>query len=253
MRRVMRLAPCVVGALLVLCTAQTAAAYPFLQLDIKNGEYESSSETIVATSRAFTLYAYLTPPSNTTSQELNALLNSTFYVSAALTPKVFPPGANLGTFSFNNTTVRATQDMVYGDPPIERYLGGSATYDSGDLAKHDIYETYFKEFSFKFNKNQKAIAYDTQVNTGAGPTTSSQGGMYYMAFTVNTSQLNPNYQIHFDMYNEVVKNGGDLDVNKFAPFSHDAQSMVLPEPGTLVLVGSGIAALAARRRRRRAG
>ena len=47
---------------------------------------------------------------------------------------------------------------------------------------------------------------------------------------------------------------GDLDMNQFSPFSHTARSssqfVPLPEPGTMTLLGTGIAALVARYRRR---
>jgi hypothetical protein len=244
------LRPLVLSGLILLVGSSRAAAYPLLQLDIGGGVYNTETETVTATGLSFTLYAYLTPPPNTSTQALATLLNTTYYLSAALAPKVSVSGGNFGSFSFNQQTVRATQDMVYGNPPLETYLGGAAR-DSGDLAKHDIYDTYFKEFSFKFTPTQRTAAYNTQDDTGQGPTPSPTGNMYFMAFTVDTSLLDPRYTVHFDMYDEVLKKGGDIDIGNFAPFSKDAESFAVPEPGSLFLLGSGIAALVARQRRRR--
>ena len=237
----------VLAGLPLMLGVGSAHAYPVLQLDIKNGTYNSSIEEVVGPKKSvFTLYAYLTPAPNTSSTEIKSMLSDTYYISAALTPQTFPPGGNLGSFKFNGTTVAATQDMVYGNPPLE---GNSALYDPGDLAKHGIYNTYFKEFSFSFNKNNRSVSYDTAVNTGQGPTPSPQGGSYYTSFQIDMTNLAIQYQVHFDLYNETIRTG-DTDVNKFAPFSHTARSAPIPEPASVLLVGGGVVALAARWRRR---
>ena len=73
-------------------------------------------------------------------------------------------------------------------------------------------------------------------------------GMYYAALTIDTSLLDTDYVIHFDLYNTKLKRGGDIDVTQFAPFSHDAQSAAVPEPSTVLLLGSGLVGLWASRR-----
>ena len=239
----------VVAGVLVVFGVRSSYAYPVLQLDIKGGTYNQSIEEIVGPKKnVFTLYAYLTPAPNTSSTDIKNMLADTYYISAALTPQTFPPGGDFGSFNFNGTTVRATQDMVYGNPPLE---GNSAIYDPGDLATHGIYNTYFKEFSFTFNKNNRSTSYATAINSGQGPTLNSQGGTYYKAFQIDMTNLSTNVQVHFDMYNESVKNG-DTDVNKFAPFSHTARSAPIPEPNSMLLVGTGVVALTVRWRRRKA-
>jgi hypothetical protein len=235
-----------------------ARATPLLQLEVSDGVYiGGTDETTVATTNTFTLYAFLTPQSGTTTAQLNALLDRDHYIAASLAPRAGTTTTTFGSFSFNSTTVNATADMVYGTPPAEGYLGGNATYDSGDLSKHGVYDTYFKQFSFKFRNAgvvNRANVYNVEDDTQYdGPTNNPTGSMYYMAFQVDTSALTWRTAVHFDLYSTKTLSGGDIDIDKFAPFSHDARSMpgAIPEPGSIVLLGSGAALLAAWRLRRR--
>jgi hypothetical protein len=244
------------SALLVgasLSVAAPAQAIPLLQLDIEDGIYNTVTETTVATTDPFTLYALLTPASN---DNVTSLLSQTYYIAAALTPRVVV-SANLGSFKFAGQTIQATADMFYGNPPFEAYLAA----DKGDLPGHGIYNTYFREFAFTFSAADRATTYNAEESPNADPVANASGGMYYKAFTVDTTLLNPNYEVHFDLYSVTTGSGADRDVLKFAPFSHDAQGggggygqLSTPEPGALVLLGSGIVGLglaAVRRRRQR--
>lgn len=259
------------GIIFSLLATSPAQAIPSLQLDILNGTYDATPgvETVMATSDPFTLYAYLIP-------DAGAPLSDTYYISAAIYPSVGPLGQNLGSFSFNGVPFNVTGALVYGNPPIETFAGQD--HDPHDLQQHGIFPTYFQQFAFSFDPNNRANAYDTQTNTGAGPTPNPAGSMYYAAFTIDTGSLDPSYFIHFDLYNALstpvtqrvctgqgqsrvcvdVVQGYDIDINSFAPFSHDAQSsgdddippQVVPEPGTVVLLGSGLLGLALLGKRR---
>lgn len=243
----------------------SANAIPALQLDIKGGTYDSGSESTVAGGDAFTLYALGLSQGNTTIST-----SSSYYLSAALIPSQAKtvPGPNYGSFTIgldaNNDgsingsetliTVNVTADMVYGVPPLETNLA----HDGGDLPKHGIYETYFKEIAFKFSNSLKTAQYDAE-SAGKVALPNGSGNMFYVPFLVDVSGLKEGFGIHFDLYSTKARRG-DVDVDDFAPFSHDAQSKLtrtvqpIPTPdagATVALMGVGLIALGELRRRMR--
>ena len=220
-----------------------ALAINTLQLDIMDGTYDSGTQTIIAPTDSFKLYALLKPDFG------NNLLD-TYYISAALIPSIAPPGDNLGSFSFDGDTIDVTGEMTYGTPPFETIA--TQLYDPKDLPPHEIYDTYFKEFGFQFNSANRITAYNTQDRAINGDPIDldyeANGEMYFAEFSVDTSLLASGYVIHFDLYNTKVcikdkgscEDVGDIDQTQFAPFSHDAESRKVPEPATLILLGSGL-------------
>jgi len=254
-----------------------AWAEPVLQLDIANGTYDPISETIVAATDAFPLFTLLSPPTNATSSEINAMLASTYYVAVALVPQTGPVDQNLGSYTFNGNPVSVTSDMTYGTPPLELLpqLQGS---DAHDLSSHGIYETFFTQVPFTFSSSQRATTYNTADSPG-GLVVNPMGGSYYAAFAVNMLQLDPRYTLHFDLYDTTVvecaqkkqttKKSGpqsptqgpnalcpDVDVDSFAPFSHDAQGPPdreppppppVPEAPSIILFAASMGAAGVRR------
>jgi PEP-CTERM motif len=250
----------------LICTivaggAARAEAIPLLQLDMKGGVYDPATETIVAPGGSFELYAILTPQTNATAAEMAALLADTYYVSVGITPQL-NTASSLGSFTFGQTgttptTVDVTADMTYGTPPLESFLSLQG-FDPGDLAKHGVYPTYFSQFEVHFTAVNTTLAYNTANNPG-GLTPSSTGTAYYVSFKGDSSLLAAGYNLHFDLYSTEVLNCGkkgfplckDVDINKFAPFSHDAETTErVPEPSSALFAALGLAAAGIARFRR---
>lgn len=228
---------------------QHANAVPTLQLGILGGTYDAASETVFSNGPSFALYAFLIPDT------LNPLTD-TYYLSMAITPQVATP-TNLGSFTYNSTTVNVTSGMTYGTPPIDVF---SSSHDAGDLAPHGVFPTYFKEVGFSFSSSNQSGIFNTQDHPSWGPQAGT--GMYYQVFSINTTNLADGYEIHFDLYNTKLctkKKGScgsstDTDITQFAPFSHDAQSIStpIPEPEIYAMLGAGLGFLGwANRRRKR--
>lgn len=241
MRRIVRYGLLVMG---LSCTPLQAQAEPFLQLDILGGRYDSTTQTIVSNGPSFTLVALLTPSGHSTYSP-----NDTYFISAAISPQVGPTDSSIGSYSWNSNTYSATQDMEFGRPPIEGLH--DATSDAGDLPSHSIFPTFFNEFGFQFSSSQRAVTYNTADHPGGlVPTTATTGVSYYRLFNITTS-LSGTYQLHFDLYDTFLRNCSrnrtctpDEDINRFAPFSHDAQSSgstSVPEPSALLLLAAGLA------------
>ncbi len=83
---------------------------------------------------------------------------------------------------------------------------------------------------------------ETVFNYNPGETGTDTGDI--QSYQVKYSGL---FWIHFDLGG--VAHNGHLKTT-FAPFSHDADAVLIPEPATLALLGSGLAGMVFFRRRR---
>jgi hypothetical protein len=226
----------------VLCSLTARAeAYPLLQLDIVGGSYDPVTQTTISGGPDFTLIALLTPKP---TDNLAALLSDTYYISAALTPKVGPTHSIVGDYTWNGTHYDATANMTFGTPPLEALSG----FDPGDFSDPDIYPTFFNEFAFQFSFDQRAVAkWVPQDAGGVTPTTATGNVSYYQMFNITTSFAG-NHVLHFNVYDTYIKrcaSGGpcetDVDVEHFGPLNADAESAKVPEPSIMALLAVGLA------------
>jgi hypothetical protein len=209
--------PLCTGAFLLAVVS--AHSLPTLQLDIGGGMYiGGNDQTVYANGNTFSLYALYngTPPTD-----------RTFYISAAIVPRqnesLIQP--NFGSFRINGTSY--STGLNYGLPPVDVVDGLAGAQN---LARHDIYPTYYAEIAFHFTALQVA-PYDTAGNPASLSGPAAGAGMYYARFEVDVSDLLTMFSVHFDLYDETIKliHDGNLSLSAatlddFAPFSHDAQS-----------------------------
>jgi protein with PEP-CTERM/exosortase system signal len=205
---------------------------PVLQLDIQGGAFVGGSdETTYANSDHFELYALLTP-------KKAASLSAQYFISAAIVPNPgqFVP-ADFGSFTINGITFSSSSGMQFGNPPVDAL--------SADLPGHGIFNTWYGEVGFTFSAANRLTQYNVQDDPYDPESRFSPSGTtYYQAFTIDVSNLSPDYSVHFDLYDPgtpIVK----------APFSHDAQSgfgggggrSVPDGGGTFALLGAGLTGL----------
>ncbi|GAB4354700.1 MAG: hypothetical protein Kow0099_38820 [Candidatus Abyssubacteria bacterium] len=203
----------------ILCIASGVSfATPALQLYIgpeDGGYYDPTTETWVTGSEDFTLDAIVgegafDPGESSEQIYLCVALSEDLYWLEETVGGEQIVHFNEGTSITIDGVTLTGDDFVYGLPPIaeENPDGGG-----GDVAPHDVYPTAYAEI----------------VITVEDP------GTYSFEITDATAG------IHFDLY--TLNEEGRID--DFAPFSHDAEvnTPPVPEPSTVLLLGTGILAL----------
>ena len=205
-------------------------ALPSLQLGPGNDgtwTYDHSSQTWIVEENSFELNAYANAIDDNSQYAWGSSLDAsqTAYLVAAAVPTT---ANNTDVFEItvqNDGSALTLASNGYGAPPLT---------DSNALAPHGVYKTYFEIYQFSFD-GSKGTIHDTR------PGESGSGSGYTKIFDITINSLADGVDgIHFDLFTM----SSDGQVIAFAPFSHDAETAPVPEPATMILLGTGLIGLA---------
>jgi hypothetical protein len=223
---------------LMVALTVSAFAVPDIQIFIDGATYDWGDQSWVAT----------------TTGSVDVYVISANYVHADIIVCLAlgdTDDPNAMTVDFGGTVVNPG-DWVYGNPPLP-----PGWDPGGDLAPHSIYPTNFAEIhTGPYGLGQ--MVGDVQPDTLNGgvywdpsPTPAFPGAPAdrpgdWRMFTMDISGP-VGSSVHIDAYTL----NPDGTVHRFAPFSHDGTTTLVPEPGTIVLMGSGLIGLGLRAYRKR--
>jgi len=209
-------------SLIVACCCMLASfaarANPELQLGISYGLYDRGTETVITSQDEFILNTF-----GLAKGETSVSPDETVYLSVTVTSDPGLDLRNFGSFVFDGV-VYSSSELVLGVPPEEPNMGP----DGNDLSTHGHFPGMFLEHPFKFSTANLTADIDTRTNPGYLPTLNGDT-YYFQSFPVKVTGLHAGYNLHFDLYTTKQEQDGDVDIDRAAPFSHDAETNYLPE------------------------
>jgi hypothetical protein len=225
------------AALLGVClggiAVSPAHALPALQMYIENAMYDQDTETWITSSSNLTVWVVAN--TGQYGSILDVQLTAAFLTGES------------GSISITPTTTSILPDPSLSQTPVlNTSVGGDGTVpvmsNGSPLPTHGIYGpgTSFMQWGLgDFTLTDSPIG----DFSGSFPSSLPETGQI-SAYNISISGYS---MVHFDTFNHVESTSHVL----FGPFSHD--SSVVPEPGTLLLMGLGLGGLLGLGKRRKRG
>ena len=223
--------------LVSLVAAPAVFSFPVLQLYVDGGTYDAATETWVTAASTFDLYV------------IGNAVMSDVMVSMALDldQSVDPNGSVSVNVQGTKYGVTDYSSWTYGYAPLSN---DPSSWDGGndDLQTHGVYPAWFSQFNAGDFDLVGAIG-DVQPPSTWNPTMGylPAGNPHlgeFRKFTISLAGAG-GVGVHFDAF--TLNPDGTID--KFAPFSHDAEAV--PEPASMLLFGLGLAGVGVFRARRK--